>query len=358
MTDFIESETLFCTVIDSLICNNPNRILPSGKTLLLEAIYEKKYFIVKELLENGADPNICNQTDIYPISYALYKGYIDIFFLLIQNGASIRIVCQNGMNLLMMACKYNRREFFEFLLGFNFDLDIKCHKGNTALFYAIYSENDHMVNSLLSRKAAVNIYNKDGQSPLCIASLLQNETLITMLELFGANLNYENNEGSTALISAIKNNNMKILTLLYKKKTNFLLRNKFNVRPLEYAIICGDHEMIRFFERFHSKKDFHFIGKIPSLFYVIKAKKGNVDSIKLLASKGCDINIIYKNEDKVYTPLLFTMELDDFEAFKVIIELGGNPSFGFMRTPIQLAIDMANSGKSDYINLINNQISS
>ena len=56
---------------------------------------------VKELLDNGIDPNILDSDKISPLMIASFNGFNDIVDLLIKNNANVNIVNNFGYSSIM-----------------------------------------------------------------------------------------------------------------------------------------------------------------------------------------------------------------------------------------------------------------
>lgn len=57
-----------------------------GRTTLFNAAQQGDAYLVKQLLDNGADPNIPDNELTYPIHEIIDNGYLDILYLLIDYG--------------------------------------------------------------------------------------------------------------------------------------------------------------------------------------------------------------------------------------------------------------------------------
>lgn len=72
-------------------------------TPLHSAVANGNYNISKVLLENGADPNVCQQQGVTPLHSAAHNGYTNIIQLLLDHGADVHAEMENGQTPLMMA---------------------------------------------------------------------------------------------------------------------------------------------------------------------------------------------------------------------------------------------------------------
>ena len=68
---------------------DPNTVLPTGDTLLIDAIKLNKTTITKALLGQNADPNLIGTDGEPPVSYATAMQNIDLLKVLIANGANV-----------------------------------------------------------------------------------------------------------------------------------------------------------------------------------------------------------------------------------------------------------------------------
>jgi ankyrin repeat protein len=86
----------------------------SGNTPLIAALITKKYPLAMFLLENRANPNICNRNGLYPVHIAAKHGNLELLDCLKCYGADFSIQNQKGNTPLHCANDINSIEFLVF----------------------------------------------------------------------------------------------------------------------------------------------------------------------------------------------------------------------------------------------------
>lgn len=190
-------------------CKNKN-----GRTALWCACQNSKSESVALLLDAGANPNITDNDNIYPIFVALKEGdnksvehiytkWRDQLFLrdnkyngtlmhwavnremiikLFEEGVSVNETCINGLTPLHVMQKKSRSECAFVLLCLEANANIGDEDGNTPLHFAAMSGDTEMLMILLTFGADDNIRNKKGESPLDSTSNVKAKELLNELE--------------------------------------------------------------------------------------------------------------------------------------------------------------------------------
>ena len=142
-----------------------NAIAACNRTALSLAIQSGDISIIQTLLENGADPNLSDETDDgfaaeSPLMMAAGTFFAtnraDMVRLLIQQGADVNQQDAIGQTALMSALCYSDIAVIEALLEANADPNIEDKEGNTALMLAELRKLDKAADALLSYGAARN----------------------------------------------------------------------------------------------------------------------------------------------------------------------------------------------------------
>ncbi len=107
-----------------------------GRTPLLCALHERKNNVVNYLLENGADPNICESDRDAPIHKSVWHGDIDMIKTLLLKGVNINTRGHNGYTPLRIAQWTNNIAMMTFLIEKGADPNIRDNEGETNLKYA------------------------------------------------------------------------------------------------------------------------------------------------------------------------------------------------------------------------------
>lgn len=120
-------------------------------TPLMIAVYQKRPNIVQQLIDAGADPNICTEEGETSLMIACSilsnnnDDEVSLVSLLIDAGASLNLQGNKGKTALMYAASNGNLEVVKLLLSKGADPDMKSLNGWTAARYAdMYSHNDIM----------------------------------------------------------------------------------------------------------------------------------------------------------------------------------------------------------------------
>jgi ankyrin repeat protein len=89
----------------------------TGSTLLIEASKISNNYIVKMLLDIGADPNLQNNSGNTPLLFACNKGKFNAVKLLLSNGADPNLQNNDGNSPITLAIRDNNIELIKLLLS-------------------------------------------------------------------------------------------------------------------------------------------------------------------------------------------------------------------------------------------------
>lgn len=201
-----ESPLYISLLITDLNCNiaklllkhgaDPNYMCTSGYSILSTAVYRRKLFFTKLLLEYGADINLENAVGGTPF---------DIF---LNDDHAGRSYGYRHSNTYV--------EMLSLLLKYGANVNNKNNRGDT-LLHKIHTENTFMVHNstklLLEHGARVNDENNDGDTPLHMAAhsvpnyYIYNFEIIKMLLDHGAHICKKNNNKETPY-DIVKKHNM------------------------------------------------------------------------------------------------------------------------------------------------------
>ena len=147
-----------------------------GTTCLWIACCNKHIDMVMELLEMGADPNICNFKGDGPLIPCIQKGHATLVELLLESGASIKDFNKNRDGPVLIACRTGQASILETLLK---------------------SVNQETVQELLNTYAEI-----DGFVPLLAATELDKTSCIRTCHKFGANLETKTENNNAVIAGA------------------------------------------------------------------------------------------------------------------------------------------------------------
>jgi ankyrin repeat protein len=147
--------------------------------------------IVKLLLENNCNPNICNIYNESSLGVAIQEGHLDVVKLLLEYNCDTtwnkRKDTDHDSPLFLALERLNALARLDVLAHLNTD-----------------RSNHYEVVELLLHKCDPNIFNEDGQSPLHVAVEHRYKQLILSLLQANANPNLQDKEGRTPLHIALE----------------------------------------------------------------------------------------------------------------------------------------------------------
>jgi ankyrin repeat protein len=235
-----------------ILGNTPLHYILSKNDFINEGILEL-------LLENRANPNIKNNSNEYPILYAIYHKNINAILMLIRHGS--KIYSEKGINLLHIIDGGKQNPNYKML----FDEYIKVNSNELELFRAVKYHQIDVIRALITNDININITNEDGKTPLQIIvedhqnqltkdiiillylagaeietirfnklNLLQyliKHRIYDIAEIFlekGTNVNFINSENKTAIYMAAEDNNLEGVELLIKYQAKVMPKNAKN----------------------------------------------------------------------------------------------------------------------------------
>jgi cytohesin len=244
-----------------------------GDTLIHKVVEKGNREAAELLITKGASLNAANRHRNTPLHLAIKKRDKEIIKIFIEKGANICAENNDGESPISQAIISNDQEILDELLKSNKGyINDTCFRSDfTALHLAASIDNKVVIEKLLAKGANINTTNeKYGNSPLHLAVNSNKQVAIeALLAGKGINVNILNNRSDTSLHLAIRKGNRDLISLL-------LAREDINTN-------IGDNKLY------------------TPLHLAVKGNKGNnEEAVKLLLSKGADINAKNKSKD---TPL-------------------------------------------------------
>ena len=188
----------------------------NGSSLLIDAINQRNFGLVKCLIQNGIDINSVMPGESI-LREAIHDAASDNFYdfrisiLLIENGAKINVLDIDGGSPLSEAIVNNYLNLVKMLIKYGASLELKNSKtGQTPLLLAVSRE--FKISKLLI-EAGANIKALDtlGDNVLIGAVLNSDQKSIRYLIKNGADINHKNKRKQTPLDFAQKKEIIKLL---------------------------------------------------------------------------------------------------------------------------------------------------
>ncbi|NVO20245.1 MAG: ankyrin repeat domain-containing protein [Bacteroidetes bacterium] len=331
------------TVLD-IVTENKNaelqRFLVSQKYSLSDIVEWGELDDVVEALKIEQNVNVPDDENWYPIHFAVKSGSEEVLKLLIAKGADINVQEQDGYTPLMLATFNNYFSIVKILVYNHADLSIKNKVGQTVMDMArIYEAGrlidffkapqitpmdlielgyeDDVIKIITSGIQNINKIYSDSTTLLQTASYFGQTKVVKALISKGADANMIGSGGS-AICYAIRKGKYKVVELL-ADVTDLNLPSTEGWRPLHYA-----------------------------------AKSGNFKMMKLLISKGANINA---QQQGGYTPLMIAAKNNNTLSVKLLIYNHADASLKNLEGNTALDLAMSNNSTETVKFLKNPQIS-
>lgn len=115
---------------------------------LIVAVHKRNSFVVKALLNRGADVNAKDNKGITAIMGAILTGDNKIVTILLDRGADVNAEDKIGTTPLMSAVMRGYVDIVKTLLDYNADINAKDEKGSTALTLARLQGDNEIIEML------------------------------------------------------------------------------------------------------------------------------------------------------------------------------------------------------------------
>ncbi|WP_188153322.1 ankyrin repeat domain-containing protein [Wolbachia endosymbiont of Pentalonia nigronervosa] len=219
-----------------------NKKCESGWTLLHIATYYNHLNVVQYLVEKGANFNAKDSSyyGYIPMHYAAERGHLDILKYFINEGAYINTEGERGWTLLHIATYYNHLNVVQYLVekGANFNAK-DSYYGYTPMHYAAERGHLDILKYFINEGAYINTEGERGWTLLHVATYHKHLDVVKYLVGRGA---YVNAKASsllhgevTPLHLAAKYNYFCVAAYLVDKGANIGARDYYDRTPLYYA---------------------------------------------------------------------------------------------------------------------------
>lgn len=207
---------LNATVIDGVLVpsRSDGRETIESDASLLKAASIGDAFIVRALMDAGADVDTRDRNAQTPLMAAASKSHMEVLEALLAAGADVNAQRVDGQTALISAAFDGRAEVVHVLLSHDADPNLSTERGTTALIGAAYKGNTQIVQALLAAGADVDAKEKDGQTALIGAAYKGHTEIVRILLASGADTSIAKDDGSTALTAALDAGNDKIVQLI------------------------------------------------------------------------------------------------------------------------------------------------
>ncbi len=242
-----------------------------GNTALHYAVVLNNFSMVKDLINNNADPLIRNN---------------------------------EGDNVLHMGLKYNRNEIIEFIVNKNININFLTKTGETLLQLAVSYQNN-IISLFLIENTKINLNNaeKDFGTTVLQQLIVQNNiTLFKKAISYGANINQQDFYGNTSLIYISTETNIELFNcLLSYDNLNYNLTNIDGETSLHIILTKNINLPKNIISKIIKNTDLNIQNNNgKSCLYLLIENKLFLDFYDILANKELNIFIYDKNNISIY----------------------------------------------------------
>mmetsp|Transcript_41579 Transcript_41579/g.36950 ORF Transcript_41579/g.36950 Transcript_41579/m.36950 type:complete len:306 (+) Transcript_41579:3536-4453(+) len=212
--------------------------------------------VLEALLKAGADPNIPNNKEQYPIISAIQLRKLFCLEILAKYKANLNVVNYEGDSPLVICVKRKQLKNTEILLKSGADPNFKDQMDRTPLHFALNSSKAtadasfEMESILIQHGADINAIDKRKRTPLHYAfikfgnpfSISQAdpvETVTSYCSKDNCNVNIVDDQGNTPLHYAAQRGAQISALTLVKKGADVSIKNNDGNTPLAVALKCG-----------------------------------------------------------------------------------------------------------------------
>ena len=300
-----------------------------GRTLLHHAILCGSAEAVRVLLESGdnveSPVKTTSKTEFLPIHMASRLGFSTIIQCLIDFGCDLNSVTDSGDTALMICAKYKQEECLKVLTKAGADFGLVNIAGQSACSIAEANKwslgFQQAVLDTIRKGKIPKSSNTYAFSPLMfVAQAGDTEALKTVVESGEFDLDYQDERGFSAVMVTALKGHVESFRLLVYAGADVKLCNKYG----ETAVTLSElNQNCDLFEKvmleFALEKGNHNAGGFYALHCA--ARRGDLDAVKLLTSKGYDVNV---PDGEDYTPLMLAAREGHASICELLISCGAH----------------------------------
>jgi ankyrin repeat protein len=245
----------------------------------------------KLLVQRRAALEKKNKMDRTPLMFAALAGKLEVVGYLVKNGADIN-VCNDTESALHLAIGSARFDVMCFLLEQGADINgSNAERGFSPLQLAILRQNLQIVKYLIERDADVNLRTRDGwnMTAVHLATISGNLEILDCLIEAGANLNALDRNGSTALHWAVANDNTALALNLVERGADENTLGFKRTTHLHLSVIKNNVNCAKQFVKFNANINYQGPNNTTALSIAIE--QGKIHMVNILMENGATINL-------------------------------------------------------------------
>jgi ankyrin repeat protein len=218
---------------------SPDRLVYDTPSLTW-AIWDDRYYVVKLLVERGADVNLPDTDGYTPLMSAADQGNKRIVLLLLDHGADINAVeLTYGMSALQSACESGDEEVFDLFLERGADFNHVDKYGGNCLEEAALYGYDKIVEKLRAKGLT-------SRWPLHVAAGLGDVEEVKKQLAAGAKIDQPNGDWkNTPLMFASGAGELEVVKLLARRGASLEIENAIGGGPMHLAAGADRVEIVR-----------------------------------------------------------------------------------------------------------------
>ncbi|KAL7877745.1 hypothetical protein SRHO_G00043880 [Serrasalmus rhombeus] len=171
---------------------------PVHREDFLMAATKGKLKIVEKFLEDGGDPDTCDEFRKSALHRAAFEGHVMVLERLLDKGADINLQDRLDCTAMHWACRGGRLGVLKVLQSRGAKLNVRDKLMSTPLHVATRTGHWEVVEHLLASGIKVNAQDWEGDTALHDAVRLNRYKIVKLLILAGADMKIKNAEGITA----------------------------------------------------------------------------------------------------------------------------------------------------------------
>ncbi|KAI3452546.1 hypothetical protein Pfo_009210 [Paulownia fortunei] len=322
---FEATGTILQMLLEHISPNTPHH----GRTLLHHAVLCDNGGAVKVLLKCGAEietpVKTTRKNEFRPIHLATRLGLSTILQSLIDCGCDLNSTTETGETALMISVRYKREECLQVLAKAGADFGLVNIAGQSAGSIAVSSRwyigfQQVLLNVIRSGTVPISTNMSVFSSLLFVA---QSGDVLGLKALIGhadIELDKQDDRGFSAVMVAATEGHVDAFRLLVYAGADVKLCNKSGETAITLSKLSKNRDL---FEKAMLEFALEKGNRIAGGFYALHcaARRGDLDAVKLLASKGYDINA---SDGDGYTPLMLAAREGNGKMSELLISCGAH----------------------------------
>ncbi|KAJ6949311.1 ankyrin-3 [Populus alba x Populus x berolinensis] len=279
-----------------------------GRTLLHHAILCGNAAAVNVLLSSGANVEASvktQKTEFRPVHMAARLGSSKTLQCLIDSGCDINSRTDSGDTALMISAKYKQEDCLRILAMAGADFGLVNTAGLSATSFAGSNQWSLGIQQIILEVIRAGKIPKSSSasvfsSLIFVAQAGDIEALKALIKWGEVDVDYQDDNGFSAVMFAALNGHVEVFRLLVYAGADVKLCNKAGETAITLSELNQNHDL---FEKVMLEFALQMGNRNAGGFYALHcaARRGDVEAVKLLISKGYDVNV---PDGDGYTPLM------------------------------------------------------